>query len=100
MALKTLDVDALGRQYGNIYEAIVVASRRSRQVAAQIKGELSDRLSYYDGFDRDPEDRRMNDDQVRISLEYERMPKPTETALDELVTHKLHVRFTEADGNE
>ncbi|HCR49277.1 MAG TPA: DNA-directed RNA polymerase subunit omega [Bacteroidetes bacterium] len=97
MAIKTLDVDLLGSQYDNIYEAVCVTAKRARQISAEVRSEMTDRLSYFDGFDRDPEDRRMNDQQVGISLEYERAPKPTELALDELVARKLAYRYAEPD---
>jgi len=100
MAIKTLDVDLLGSQYDNIYEAVCITAKRARQISASTRTEMTDRLSYFDGFDRDPEDRRMNDQQVGISLEYERAPKPTETALDELVAGKLSYKYIEPDVSD
>lgn len=87
MPLKTIDTDQLAAQTGNIYEAVVVASKRARQLSNKQKEELKDKMSYFEGFDYEYDDRR-NEEQVRISLEFEKRPKPTELALDEMLKHE------------
>lgn len=89
MSIRTQDIQKIAIEVGNVYEAVAIASKRARQVSAGIKSELQERLSYYDGFDRELEEKRMNEDQARISMEYEKKPKPTEVALMNLVNHEL-----------
>ncbi|MGA7305721.1 MAG: DNA-directed RNA polymerase subunit omega, partial [Rhodothermales bacterium] len=71
MPIKTIDVDALTNQVGNLYEAVVIISKRSRQVAVNTKAELDDKLSYFEGFENELDDARMSEEQQRISVEYE-----------------------------
>jgi DNA-directed RNA polymerase subunit K/omega len=100
MSIKTLDVQKLAREVGNIYKAVAVSSKRARQISASIKNELQERLSYYDGFDRELEEKRMNEDQARVSMEYEKKLKPTVIALNELVNHELTYRMPEIVEDE
>jgi DNA-directed RNA polymerase subunit K/omega len=51
MPIKTIDLDSLTSQVGNLYEAVVILSKRSRQVAVNTKAELDDKLSYFEGFE-------------------------------------------------
>ena len=91
MSIKTLDLNALAQNSSNVFEAVVVASKRSRQVAHTIKDELKERLSYYDSFDRELEDKRLSDEQARISIEYEKMLKPTVQAVQEMINQELYI---------
>jgi hypothetical protein len=96
MAIKTIDVDALAQQTGNLYEAIAILSKRARQVSTMTKNELDEKLSYYEGFEPDLEDPRFQEEQQKISLEYETRPEPTEVAVDEMFEHEIYWR----DPNE
>lgn len=92
MPIRTVDVDQLTAQAENIYEAVVVLSKRARQVAARGKAELDDKLAYYEGFASDMENLRMQEEQARVSLDYETRPKPPEVAIDELLNNEIYFR--------
>ena len=92
MPIKTIDVDALTNQVGNLYEAVVILSKRARQVAVNTKAELDDKLSYFEGFENEIDDARMSEEQYRISLDYETKPKPEEVAIDEMYDHEIYYR--------
>lgn len=92
MAIKTLDSDRLARQTGNVYETVAILSKRARQIASNVKAELDEKLAYYEGFGPEMEDTRMNEEQTRISLDYERRPKPTEIAIDEMLADEIYYR--------
>lgn len=92
MPIKTLDIDELALQAGTMYEAIVILSKRARQVSTNIKSELDEKLSYFEGFETDIDDVRMVEEQSRISLEYERRPKATEVAIHEMFDHEIYFR--------
>lgn len=102
MAIKTLDTTKLAGETGNLYETVVVLSKRARQLSAKTKAELDQRLSYFEDLSLDPaEELRSNEDQLRISLEYERQPKPSRASVDELVEGELYFRnptAAEEDG--
>jgi hypothetical protein len=95
MPIKTIDVDALRNQTGNIYEAVVILSKRARQLAADEKSELDERLSYFEGFGPEVEDARMLEEQARVSLEFERRAKSSETAIDEMLQNEVFFRHPE-----
>ena len=92
MPIKTIDVDALTNQVGNLYEAVVILSKRARQVSVNIKAELDDKLSYFEGFENELDDSRMTDEQFKISLEYEIKAKPAQIAIAEMFDHEIYYR--------
>ena len=93
MAIKTLDTAKLAAETGNLYETVAVLSKRARQLSAKTKAELDQRLSYFEDLSLDPaEEMRSNEDQLRISLEYERQPKPSRAAIDEIEEGELYFR--------
>ena len=102
MAIQTLDTSQLADETGNLYETVTVLSKRARQLSAKTKAELDQRLSYFEDLSLDPaEELRSNEDQLRISLEYERQPKPTRAAVEELREGELYFRnptASEGDG--
>ena len=95
MAIKTLDVDKLAEQTGNIYESVAILAKRARQISSDERSELDDKLQYFEGFGPDMEDARMQEEQEKVSIEYELKPEPTEMAIDEFVNDRLYFRKPE-----
>lgn len=93
--MKTLDLDELTQQTTSIFEAAVILSKRARQIASRQKNELDDRLAYFEGFGSDVENIRMQEEQARVSLEYETKPKPTEIAVQEMERREIYFRNPE-----
>lgn len=94
MSAKTLDVEALQAKTGNIYETLSVMSKRARQIAAKDKLELDEKLKYFEGFD-DDDDFSFNEEQERISKEYEKRPHATERAIAEMMNNEISFRRAE-----
>jgi len=94
MSLKTLNVEKLQEATGNIYESIVILSKRARQIAAREKMELDEKLKYFEGFE-DEEEFAFNEEQERISKDFERRPHPTQRAVVELDQDKVSFRKPE-----
>jgi len=92
MSIKTLDVDALAAHADNIYEAVAVMSKRARQIASATKSELDNKLAYFEGFEPELEDPRFQEEQARISIEFETRPSPTETAVEEMLSGDVYYR--------
>lgn len=95
MAIETLDIDELADRTGNLYETVAILSKRSRQVASDTRSELDEKLSYFEGFGPEMEDVRMQEEQEKVSLEFEKKPEPTEVAIDEFLEDKLYYRKPE-----
>lgn len=92
MAIKTQNMDVLAERTGNIYETVAIIAKRARQNASNEKAEIEEKLSYYEGFGPEIEDVRMQEEQARASIEYEKRPKPTERAIDEFMEGDIYHR--------
>ena len=76
----TRDVDKIASPTGNLYESVVVISKRARQIAVNLKEELNNKLAEFATTVDNLEEVFENREQIEISRYYERMPKPTSTA--------------------
>jgi hypothetical protein len=92
MAIKTVDMDFLAKSSGNLFESVAVLAKRSRQISRATKSELDDKLAYFEGFEQELEDPRFQEEQARVSLEYEVKPEATESAIDEMVGGEIFHR--------
>ncbi|MEX0602686.1 MAG: DNA-directed RNA polymerase subunit omega [Bacteroidota bacterium] len=102
MPLKPIRLEDITNPTGGIYEAIVVAAKRARQIHQDIKIELNQRLETIAQLQTIPEsedegDITANPDQLRISLEFELRQKPTEQSLEELTAKKIAFRYKEVE---
>ena len=89
----TRDVDKIAAQTGNIYESVVVISKRARQISVNIKEELNNKLAEFATTVDNLEEVFENREQIEISKLYERMPKATTTATEEFLEEKLNFRM-------
>ena len=92
MSIKTVDVDLIAAQTGNMYESVAILAKRARQVAMHTKAELDEKLAYFEGFEQELEDPRFQEEQSRISLEYEAKPEATEVAIKQFRNDELYHR--------
>ncbi|HMB91385.1 MAG TPA: DNA-directed RNA polymerase subunit omega [Rhodothermales bacterium] len=92
MAIKTVDVDGLVDHTGNLFESVAILAKRSRQVASLMKNELDNKLAYFEGFEPELEDPRFQEEQTRVSIEYEVKPEPTEIAIQEMFDNEIYFR--------
>jgi len=97
MAIKTVDVDSLVDQTGNLFETVAILSKRSRQVAIRMKSDLDTRLAYFEGFDPELEDPKFQQEQRMISMEHEVKSKPTEVAIEEMFHSEVYFRDPTSD---
>lgn len=98
MPIRTLNVEKLQEVTGNIYEAIVIMSKRARQLSAQEKLELSEKLQYFEGFE-DEDEFQFNEEQERISKDFEKRPHATQRSVDEINEDKIYYRKPEEPAN-
>jgi DNA-directed RNA polymerase subunit K/omega len=89
----TRDVDKIAAQTGNLYQSVVVISKRARQIAVNLKEELNNKLAEFATTVDNLEEVFENREQIEISKFYERMPKPTNSATEEFIEGKLNHRF-------
>jgi DNA-directed RNA polymerase subunit K/omega len=89
----TRDTSVLEAKTGNIYETVVVASRRANLIGTDLKNELNKKLEEFASYTDNLEEIFENREQIEISKYYERLPKPTLMALQEIMEDKLNFRI-------
>lgn len=92
-SIVTRDMDKIAGPTGNVYESVVIISKRAKQIAVNIKEELNNKLAEFATTVDNLEEVFENREQIEISKFYERMPKPTSTAIEEFLEGKLNYRL-------
>jgi DNA-directed RNA polymerase subunit K/omega len=82
----------LSRDTNNVYESVAIISKRSNQIAAEMKDELSKKLVEFGAHTDTLEEVFENEEQIQISRFYERLPKPTLIATQEFLEDKIYYR--------
>lgn len=77
---------------GNLYESIVVMSKRSNQIAVTMKEELHRKLDEFSSHTDNLEEIHENKEQIEISRIYERMANPALQAVNEFMEDKIYYR--------
>jgi len=88
----TRDVMNLCEETGNIYESVVIIAKRANQISADIKQELSKKLSEFASTQDNLDEVFENREQIEISRYYEKLPKPTLMATQEFIDGKIYFR--------
>jgi DNA-directed RNA polymerase subunit K/omega len=99
MPIKPLDIEKLSGKADNIYEAIVVLLKRARQINEEMKIEFNQRIEMLQTRIFEPEEEteqpQTNPDQILVAQDFEKRPKPTETAINEILNDQLSYRYKE-----
>lgn len=97
----TRDLNELAAPTGNIYETVVLLSKRANQISTAEKKELTRKLEDFKN-DRDTmEEVFENREQIEISKYYERQPKPSLVAISEFQDGEIYYRMAQKEeGSE
>lgn len=97
MAIKPVDFQKLKHQTSNIYEATAAMSRRAKEINEAVRAELDEKLSPFKVKSRNPvnetEADRVFPEQVGISIKFEKLPKPTVTAIEEYLRQEYNFEY-------
>ncbi len=93
----TRDIKYLARPTGNIYETVVILSKRANQIALAEKKELAKKLEDFRNERDTMEEVFENKEQIEISKYYERQPKPDLVAISEFENEELFYRKAQTD---
>lgn len=93
-ALSTVprDIQKLTEGTGNIYETLMVLSKRSNQINSELKEELNQKLQEFASYSDNLEEVFENREQIEISKFYERLPKATLISIQEYLDNKIYFR--------
>ncbi|WP_432712783.1 DNA-directed RNA polymerase subunit omega [Pedobacter sp.] len=88
----TRNVNDLDQKTQNVYESLVIISKRANQISNNIKEELHGKLAEFASANDNLEEIFENREQIEISKHYERMPKATLISIDEFLNDKIYYR--------
>ena len=93
----TRDINQLTEPVGNVYETVAIIAKRANQISTGIKRELDAKLQDF-SIPQDSQDENVeNKEQIEISRQYERLPKPTLMATQEFIDGELVYRSGNKD---
>ena len=84
------DMVSLSKDTENIYETVMIIAKRANQIAQDTKQELEAKLQEFAVYTEDQQEMVENEEQIEISRQYERMPKPTLIAAKEYEDGELY----------
>lgn len=98
MQVSPIDLRQIEKKAANVYESINVIAKRARQINDEIKLEYQS-LAKNIASTNDPndEEEKENPDQLRLSLEFEKRPKPHIKALQEFLNGEIKYRYKQYD---
>lgn len=91
-AIITRNLSEYIKDTDNLYESLVIISKRANQISAAIKEEITDKLTEFQTSSDSLEEVFENREQIEVSRHYEQLPKPTLVALNEYVEGKIYSR--------
>jgi DNA-directed RNA polymerase subunit K/omega len=92
----TRDLNDLDESTGNIYQTVVIASKRANQISVEMKQELNRKLEEFASYTDNLEEVFENPEQIEISKFFERLPKPSLISLQEMTEDQIYFRINEA----
>jgi DNA-directed RNA polymerase subunit K/omega len=92
----TRDTVDFSDKSGNIYQSLIAIAKRSNQIGAEMRDELTKKLAEFASTTDNLEEIFENREQIEISKFYESLPKPVAIAIQEYIEDKVYIR----DNNE
>ena len=74
----------------NIYETVMIIAKRANQIAQETKQELEAKLQEFAVYTDENQEVFENEEQIELSRQYERLPKPTLVAAKEYEDGELY----------
>ena len=96
-SIVTRNMADFAEQTGNVYMSVSVISKRANQISVKLKEELNSKLAEFATTVDNLEEVFENREQIEISKYYERMPKPTNLAVEEFLEGKVYLRNPEEE---
>ncbi|WP_320053804.1 DNA-directed RNA polymerase subunit omega [uncultured Acetobacteroides sp.] len=96
----TRDSHKIDAPSGNLYESVVIISKRSNQISVEMKQELSRKLEEFATVSDNLEEVFENREQIEISKYYEKLPKPVLIATQEFLDGKVYFRLSGEEAKQ
>lgn len=88
----TRNLNELDAETGNIYESIVVLSKRADQISIELRDELHEKLKEFASINDNLEEIFENREQIEVTRSYENMPKSTLISINEFTKGKVYYK--------
>ena len=88
----TLPLDKIESRTDNLYEAVLVIAKRARQINSDQNTKLKMQLGDFETVEELSEE---DPDRESIIIEYDKIPKPTVQAINEILEDKLKWEYKE-----
>ncbi len=97
--LSTITRDLIQLEDGteNIYETVMLVSKRANQINVELKQELNNKLKEFSSVTDNLEEVFENREQIEISKFYERLPKPSLISLQEFLDGEIYFRYPDPE---
>ncbi len=95
MPLRPIDLKKLNEKAANVYEAVIVAALEARRINDENRLEYKTKVDNLIVGLEDEFDDRDNTELQKISIEFEKRPKPHMIALQKLLNGELKYRYKE-----
>ena len=84
------DMVSLSKDTENIYETVMIIAKRANQIAQETKQEMEAKLQEFAVYTDENQEVFENEEQIELSRQYERLPKPTLIAAKEYEDGELY----------
>lgn len=89
---ETRNISELSESVGNVYEMVMIISKRANQIAVEMKQDLDSKLQEFASYSDNLEEVFENHEQIEISRFYEKLPKPSLIAIQEWEENDIYYR--------
>ncbi|MDX9892329.1 MAG: DNA-directed RNA polymerase subunit omega [Bacteroidales bacterium] len=91
----TRDVRSFDKDTGNLYKTITILSKRSNQIAIDLKEEFHERAQEFTPVVDILDEMYENKEQIELARYFEQLPKPTILAIHEFENGQVFFKDTE-----
>jgi DNA-directed RNA polymerase subunit K/omega len=93
----TRDLREFDKETHNIYQSVVIISKRANQIGQEMKEELNSKLEEFATSTDNLEEIFENREQIEIARYYEQLPKPSLIAISEFTGNNIYYRVPELE---
>jgi DNA-directed RNA polymerase subunit K/omega len=97
--VKARNIKEMVSKTGNMFESLVIISKRSNQISKKLKLELQTKLEEFSVASDTIEEIHENKEQIEISKFYERLPNPSIIATEEFLNGELETKNTNKNSS-
>ena len=94
MPITTLKLKDIGAKTDDLYEAVMIISKRARQINTEINDQIKSQLG---NIEVDEESGEQTIDRESIISEFDRKAKPTSIAIEEILDDKLDYEYVDEE---